>query len=149
MFLSLSLHAIGVLTVPDQNGTQQDAHVETISLLPLEYTRRRRNLLWECIGRIQGELVDQVTNAGCTCGPVLQFRDGRKGGPDGGTHKLLHLTLVLGGEQQVPDVTFEPVLEHLTECVQVVLHLSVLLCLLSLLQVLLHFETVPVVTYSF
>lgn len=118
LFRGDSVHAVGVIAHPDEQGSEEDGHVEAVSLLPLGHIGGAWNALRELIGRVQLLVLHVLAYFLGAVYIVMEFEEAQFGGPYCGTDELVHVALVLGVQVELP---------HLVLFVHVLLELLLIL----------------------
>lgn len=109
-----SVNAVSIVSHTDEQGTEKDAHIETIALLPSGNIGRRGYTPRKLIRRVQLLILDELAEPLRALLVVVQFEEAQFGGANGGADELIHFALVFGEEEELPvlaDVLLELLLE--------------------------------------
>jgi hypothetical protein len=124
-----SVDAVGVVSDPDEEGAEQDTHIEAVAFLPACDVGGGGDAAGELIRRVELLILYELAEALGALLVVVEFEEAELGGADGGADELVDLALVLGEEEELA-VLADVLLELLLELDDVLQHQFLLRCVL-------------------
>ena len=91
-----AVNAVGIVSDSDEEGSQQNAHIEAVSLLPAGYVGGTGYAPGKLIRRVQFLILYELAEPLCALLVVIEFQEAEFGRADSGAYKLIDLALVLG-----------------------------------------------------
>ncbi len=109
-----AVDTVGIVSDSDEEGGEEDGHVEAVSLLPPSHVGRTGDALGEFIRGVKFLILDELAEPLGALFVVVKLQKSELGGPDGGADELVDFALIFGEEEEFPvfaDVLLELLLE--------------------------------------